>query len=80
MTMIYHFSIYLISLILSLSTPTKYCEGWEDGYQEGYCHEIVNCIKPIPPVCPVPKIECDEGYRCGYNRGFERGRKDKENE
>lgn len=80
MTMIYPFSVILLWLALALSPPTEYCEGWEDGYQEGYCHEIVNCVKPIAPVCPIPKIECREGYRCGYNRGFTKGRRDKESE
>lgn len=52
---------------------TDYCRGWEKGYVAGYCHEVQNCIKPIVPICPIPKIECNRGFKCGYNRGFLNG-------
>lgn len=63
--------------IISFNT-NDYTEGWKDGYKAGYCFEIINCVEPIPPVAPVPKAECPSGYKCGYNRGFVKGKKDKE--
>lgn len=61
------------SEVIDTEQKTDYCRGWDKGYVEGYCHENPNCIKPIPPICPIPKIDCSEGYRCGYNRGFLKG-------
>lgn len=53
---------------------SDYCDGWEDGYCEGW-KDVKGqyAICPIPPICPIAKIECNEGYRCGYNRGFKAG-------
>ena len=55
---------------------TEYCRGWEDGYCEGW-KDVKGqfSVCPITPVCPVSKIQCSEGYKCGYNRGFKAGRK-----
>lgn len=54
-----------------------YCEGWEEGHCEGW-RDVKGqfSVCPVPPICPVPKVNCDRGYRCGYNRGFKRGRRD----
>jgi len=56
---------------------TRYCDGWGDGYCEGW-KDVKGpfAICPVTPICPVPRIECNRGYRCGYNRGFKRGRRD----
>lgn len=57
------------------STLTSdYCEGWEDGYCEGW-KDVKGqyAICPITPICPLSKLDCSEGYRCGYNRGFKAG-------
>ena len=53
---------------------TDYCEGWEDGYCEGW-KDVKGqySICPITPICPIAKLECSEGYKCGYNRGFKAG-------
>jgi hypothetical protein len=58
----------------NISVQTKYCEGWEDGYCEGW-KDVKGpyAICPVTPICPIPKISCNEGYRCGYNRGFKAG-------
>ena len=53
-----------------ISTP--FCEGWEDGYKEGYCYRIENCLEPLVPQCPLPEID-ENGYNDGYNRGFING-------
>jgi len=78
----------LITLLLFLSisfagySQNKYSTGYSDGYKEGYCYEDFNCIPPIPPVTPIPRVnESTSSYRDGYNRGFEDGRnKKRENE
>lgn len=57
-----------------VSMQTDYEEGWEDGYCEGW-KDVKGqyAICPITPICPIPKIDCSEGYKCGYNRGFKSG-------
>ena len=55
---------------------SDYCDGWEQGYCQGWKSvkgQMSLC--PITPVCPVAKVDCNSGYRCGYNRGFVAGRK-----
>lgn len=71
------FIISLLALFIVINDST-YCEGWDDGYEAGYCHEIEGCIPPIPPICPIPQPDCNEGYKCGYNRGFAKALKDRE--
>ena len=53
---------------------SDYEDGWEDGYCEGW-KDVKGqyAICPITPICPIPEIDCSEGYRCGYNRGFKAG-------
>ena len=53
---------------------SDYCDGWKDGYCEGW-KDVKGryAICPITPICPIAKLECMEGYRCGYNRGFKAG-------
>lgn len=78
----------LITLLLFLSisfvgySQNKYSTGYSDGYKQGYCYEDFNCIPPISPITPIPRInESSTSYRDGYNRGFEDGRnKKRENE
>lgn len=72
------FSLSAISDAESLEVvATDYCDGWEDGYCEGW-KDVKGqyAICPIAPVCPVPEIECFEGWKCGYNRGFKKGMRD----
>jgi hypothetical protein len=55
-----------------LTSYGEYCDGWEDGYKEGWCYgKGMGCFDPIVPVCPVPRYnERNDSYRDGYNRGF----------
>ena len=56
---------------------TEYEQGWEDGHCEGWKDvkgKYAYC--PYPPYAPIPTYDCSKGYRCGYNRGFKRGRRD----
>jgi hypothetical protein len=46
-----------------------YCQGFEEGYQAGYCYQKFGCIPPISPICPIARIG-EDGYQAGYNRGF----------
>jgi len=63
------------SVTESSKIQDNYCDGWEDGYKAGWCYEVVGCVDPIVPVCPVPTVNCNSGYKCGYNRGFKAGMK-----
>ena len=73
-------AIYILLLAFTLSTSdksTEFCDGWEDGYCQGW--EYVKgpefSICPIVPLCPMPKMFAEE-YLDGYNRGFLKGRQD----
>jgi len=66
-----------ILLILMLFQPT-YCDGWKEGYVAGWCYkDAYGCIEPEPPICPPPKIN-QETFKDGYNRGFLKGKKDRD--
>lgn len=76
------FGLAFIAIILSFSPANShkdraYCEGWEEGYCQGW-KDVKGywSICPIAPICPIPKIDCYQGYKCGYNRGFRRGMRD----
>ena len=53
---------------------TSYDEGWEQGFCEGW-KDVKGqySVCPVTPLTPLPKLNCSEGYRCGYNRGFKYG-------
>jgi hypothetical protein len=68
----------ILLLIIAISFANKptssYCDGFEEGFCQGWKNvKGQNAICPITPVCPVPKVDCSEGYKCGYNRGFKVG-------
>jgi hypothetical protein len=59
---------------VEMELSSKYEQGWADGFCEGWRDvkgQLALC--PLVPLCPLPKMECSEGYRCGYNRGFKYG-------
>ena len=61
---------------IEITNQSDYEEGWEDGYCEGWKDvkgQMALC--PLTPLCPLPELECSEGYKCGYNRGFKAGMK-----
>lgn len=64
----------LIITPLFIKNEKTFCDGWEEGYKAGWCFEIVNCIEPVVPVCPVPEV-FENTYKDGYNRGFTEGKK-----
>ena len=56
-------------------TATPYCDGWEEGYCEGYKDvkgEWALC--PIIAICPMAELMKTE-YKHGYHRGFKAGMK-----
>jgi hypothetical protein len=58
---------------------TKFNDGFKKGYVQGYCFEVQNCIKPIIPIPPLPKLlESSNSFQDGYNRGFINGRNAKD--
>ena len=72
------FILLMLVVLTSFTTEDKYCEGFQDGYKAGYCYEVVGCIEPTPPICPTPTVNCSTGYKCGYNRGFAKGKADQD--
>ena len=58
----------------NIALANDFCNGWEDGYCEGW-KDVKGqyALCPVTPLCPVPTLDCMEGYRCGYNRGFKAG-------
>jgi len=54
---------------------TKFNEGWEEGFCEGWKDEKGNyALCPLTPLAPLPKIdESSNSFRDGYNRGFKYG-------
>ena len=71
--------IIFISLILSLSPQTDFCEGWESGYVAGYCYRQVACVPPPAPPCPVPYPQ-ERTFKDGEQRGFLQGVVDRLND
>jgi hypothetical protein len=60
----------------SLNETTDFCEGWEEGYCEGWKYDKYEyAICPTAPPCPLPNLNRDT-YTDGYNRGFVKGRQD----
>ena len=67
-------ALFVISFTVN-EQSSDFCDGWEEGYKEGYCYQIDNCLEPLVPLCPLPKVN-ESTYKHGYNRGFIKGRKD----
>jgi hypothetical protein len=47
-----------------------YCDGFRNGFKDGYCYRESYCIPPIPPLCPMRRFGEDDTYTDGYKRGF----------
>jgi len=60
-----------LMLISSTNYQSAFCDGFEDGFKQGYCYKSnqFSCIPPITPLCPLPRIG-EDSYNDGYNRGF----------
>lgn len=64
---------------MTFSESRTYCDGFRKAYIEGYCHRIIGCIKPIPPICPVAPVQFNT-YKDGYADGFLAGKKKRKDE
>lgn len=74
------FKTLLIIVIISLFyTQSDFNNGFKDGYVEGYCFRIYNCIEPLVPIPPLPRIG-EDTYNDGYNVGFIKGKNKRKNE
>ncbi len=56
----------------------SFCDGWEEGYEAGYCYYNLkhHKFKPIfiVPICPI--VSGINDYNEGYAYGFTRGKAD----
>lgn len=69
-------------LAMTTVEPTNvggFCEGWDDGYKDGWCYnEPPNmCLDPIVPLCPLRTLNDADTYKRGYQRGFIQGKHDR---
>jgi len=72
--------LLIILMLTMVSMTTDFERGYEDGWEEGYCYQIENCIAPYAPYAPLPNMqEDDDSYSDGYNRGFVDGRNEQNN-
>lgn len=55
----------------------EYDRGFKNGYKEGYCYGDPNCLSPLVPLTPLPRLN-EDTYTDGYNRGFLKGKNDRE--
>ena len=70
-------SIIVILFLIDFSILSQsFCDGYENGYKKGYCHNDVGCVAPPSP-CGVPTIGGSNDYQHGYNDGFAKGQSDK---
>ena len=65
----------MILLLFTVVDDSDFCDGWEDGYVQGYCYQVENCNEPLIPLCPLPEVN-EDTFTDGYNRGFLKGLED----
>lgn len=68
--------LYAIMIYNVFALEKSYCDGFKSGYQDGWCNEIANCVRPVAPVCPVNLPNFDT-HKDGYQRGFKQALKDR---
>lgn len=53
-----------------------FCRGFQVGYGRGYCAAqgvaFNMCLKPLPPLCPLPGLG-QSTFQDGYDAGFSAG-------
>lgn len=71
------FTLLIFLLVTTTYSQTEFCNGWKEGFKEGYCYGTYGCTAPVTPPCPVPNIGNDN-YKGGYNQGFVAGKNKKD--
>lgn len=67
------FIISIASLLVSSSNVKTYCDGYKEGFVEGYCYETgISCSAPVPN-CPNLRNGEKNTYVDGKLRGHYEG-------
>ena len=62
----------LLGCLPMTATATPWCDGYQEGYTEGY--EAVRQVPTFAPACPLPERRTDpNNYQQGYSRGIRDG-------
>lgn len=69
----------MVTLSSKTVAHTPYCQGWRQGYINGYCYQDPFCAKPLIPLCPLPSPLFDS-KQDGLNDGFIAGQKKRRDE
>ncbi len=69
--------ILLLALPFFVFSQTEFDNGYNKGYEKGYCLEEMGCLGTSIPFAPNPEIGFDS-YQDGYNRGLIDGKAAKE--
>lgn len=65
----------MLTATLSVSAQNPdYCDGFNDGYKDGFCYADPWCIPPLVPMCPWREFVEPATYKAGYQRGFLEGK------
>jgi hypothetical protein len=66
---------------VTIKTDDDYCSGWSDGYKDGWCYgRGIGCLPPLVPLCPMLRLNEPNTYKAGYQRGFNQGQSDHNNQ
>jgi hypothetical protein len=61
-------SLFTLLLLTNSYSQSGFCDGWHNGYVEGYCYGVPGCRSALVPVCPVQHVG-ERDYQAGFNRG-----------
>ena len=56
---------------------SDYCDGWNEGYEDGWKEECGTSSSGHP--CQGDVLDCrntSDPYKCGYSQGYKKGTKD----
>ena len=62
-------AILILLSLITLTLASAFCNGFKQGFRDGYCYKKTVCIDPIPPICPIPRYD-EYTWSGGYQRGF----------
>ena len=67
------------SIVFYIEFDDTFCNGFKEGFEDGYCFDEYICNPPITPICPLLTINDTDNYKGGYKRGFIIGANRKKN-